>query len=559
MSALGIDAVAPHDPKIVGNLMYVSWFQAGTLIFDITDPTKPVLVGSYDTYPASPAPGQLEGNWGVYPFLGQDRVLMSDRETGLYIVDAMGVSSQPALYNLHITPETVLAGSSAVGAVYLVGLGGTGGTVITTWSDNSAAVPPPHVTVPANATTAAFTIPTTAVNSTTIANITTSLNGASNSAAVTITSVPDYSITMGPSTLTIFPNQNGAFSGVAKSFGGYSHSVALTCTAPAPPTCAFSPASVTPTTSGTPFSLTVASLSTTTYAFNVQGTGSDSLKRLTPITVNVSDFMLGSPTPSALNLTPGSSSQFSVQVGAAGTFAALVDLSCNAPASGIACSFSPSGTVMPTAATPITVTVSVSVPATVGPGLYGLTISGTSLGVPSPKVQTIPLAVVDFAVSTSTPSQTVHAGQTATYALNVLPVSGAFNTAIALSCSGAPALSSCSVVPASVTPGSSTTSVNVTVSTTSPTSARSNLNAFLVAVFLPLGAVFFGRQKRIVKSATVFFALTTLIACGGGSSASSPAPTPSPKPGTPSGTYTLTITADADMLHHPTTLTLIVK
>jgi hypothetical protein len=43
MSALGIDAVAPHDPKIMGNLLYVSWFQAGTLIFDITNPTAPVL------------------------------------------------------------------------------------------------------------------------------------------------------------------------------------------------------------------------------------------------------------------------------------------------------------------------------------------------------------------------------------------------------------------------------------------------------------------------------------------------------------------------------------
>ncbi len=559
MSAFGINAVAPHDPKIVGNLLYVSWFQAGTLIFDITDPSKPVLVGSYDTWPASPSPGQLDGNWGVYPFLGQDRVLMSDRNTGLYIVDATGVSSQPALYNLQLTPETVLAGNSATGTIYLVGLGSTGGTVVTTSSDNASAVTPGNVTIAANATTVTFTIPTTAVNSTTTANITSSLNGASNSAALTITSVPDYSITMGPSSLTIFPGQNGTFSGLATAFGGYNHPVTLSCTAPAPPTCSFFPTSVTPTATGAPFTLTVASTSTSSYGFNVQGTGSDSLKRVAPVTVNVSDFTLGAASPSALSLTPGSSSQFSLQVGAAGTFAALVDLSCTAPTP-ITCSFSPSGSVTPTAVTPITVTVSVGAPATVAPGTYALTISATSLGAPSPKTQTVSISVTDFAVSVSSPSQAVHAGQTADYTLNVAPVGGAFNGTIALSCAGAPATTVCSVTPGSITLGSNAASVNVTVSTIAPSSARSSLPTFLYAALLPLGALmFFAGPKRAARSLTVFFALTMLIACGGGNSASSPAPASPPKPGTPSGIYTLTITADANTLHHPTTLTLIVQ
>ena len=62
-------------------------------------------------------PAQLDGDWGVYPYLGQDRVLLSDRNTGLYVVDATGVSSQPALYNLHLNPTTVLAGSSSTGTV----------------------------------------------------------------------------------------------------------------------------------------------------------------------------------------------------------------------------------------------------------------------------------------------------------------------------------------------------------------------------------------------------------------------------------------------------------
>ena len=134
MSALGIDAVAPHDPHIMGNLLYVSWFQAGTLIFDITNPSSPVFIGVYDTWPGAVSPGQLQGNWGVYPYLGQDRVLISDRNTGLYIVNATGVSSSPALYNLHVNPSTVLAGSLSAGTVYLVGVAGAGGIVVSTSS-----------------------------------------------------------------------------------------------------------------------------------------------------------------------------------------------------------------------------------------------------------------------------------------------------------------------------------------------------------------------------------------------------------------------------------------
>src|SRR5437868_15225517 len=93
----------------------------------------------HDTWPGAVSLGQLQGNWGVYPDLGQDRVLLSDRNTGLYIVDATGVSSSPALYNLHVIPSTVLAGSSAIGTVYLVSVAGLGGTSISTSSNDAAA------------------------------------------------------------------------------------------------------------------------------------------------------------------------------------------------------------------------------------------------------------------------------------------------------------------------------------------------------------------------------------------------------------------------------------
>src|SRR5215472_6592261 len=201
MSALGIDAVSPHDPRIVGNLLYVSWFQAGTLIFDISNPLSPIFVGSYDTYPGTVVATQLDGNWGVYPYLGQDRVLLSDRNTGLYIIDATGVNSQAALYNFKLNPSSLVGGVNSIGTVYLVGLAPAGGAVANLSSNNSLAVIPPSVTIPAGGTSAAVTISTTGVSSKTTATLTASFGGASLSPVLTLTPEIPTSLKFSPTSL----------------------------------------------------------------------------------------------------------------------------------------------------------------------------------------------------------------------------------------------------------------------------------------------------------------------------------------------------------------------
>jgi len=115
-SDLNINAITPHNPVVMGNRLYVAWYQAGTQIFDISDPTNPIRIGQYDTYQPEFAPSQEErqtlenaepwdmicgsdslartlptsygGNWAVYPFLGHDRVLLGDLANGLAIIDA---------------------------------------------------------------------------------------------------------------------------------------------------------------------------------------------------------------------------------------------------------------------------------------------------------------------------------------------------------------------------------------------------------------------------------------------------------------------------------------
>ena len=119
MTDLGINAVTPHNPVVMGNYLYVSWYQAGVQIFDISNPTSPKRVGQYDTYqPAfveiddsnaltaepwdyvcgtanfeSRLPTSYDGNWAVYPFLGQNKVLAGDMTNGLLVLDATKVNA----------------------------------------------------------------------------------------------------------------------------------------------------------------------------------------------------------------------------------------------------------------------------------------------------------------------------------------------------------------------------------------------------------------------------------------------------------------------------------
>ncbi len=472
MAALGISAVSPHDPKIAGTLLYVSWYQAGTLIFDITDPAAPVIVGSYDTWPGAVNPGQLDGDWGVYPYLGQDRVLLSDRNTGLYVVDATGVSSQPALYNLLLNPTTVLAGSPSTGTVYLVGVAGSGGVVVNTSSNNSAAVTPANVTVPNLGTSAPFTITTTAVSSTTTATITASYSGASDTAMLTITSVPDFLLEAAPTSMTLYPNQSGTVSGTVTAVAGYGSSVTLSCMGAAPQTCSFSPTTFTPTPSGVPFTLTVANPTSATFNFNLLATGSDSktTTHTVPLTVNVADFLLGAPSPATLTSLPGANSNFAMQVSATGVFNSPVDLTCNAPATGVTCAFAPSASVSPTPSNPVNVITTVATTTTTPVGQYTLTVSGSSANAPAPKMQNVTLNVVDFALGAPSPSSVSLIPGENTQVTALVSALGSFTGAVTLSCNAPATGVSCSFSPSATVNPTLSTPVTVTITVATSTS-----------------------------------------------------------------------------------------
>lgn len=74
-----------HNGFVRGNRYYMSNYERGLTVLDITDPLSPVELGFFDTYTPSNNPG-FNGAWGVYPFLPSGNILVSDIGSGLYIL-----------------------------------------------------------------------------------------------------------------------------------------------------------------------------------------------------------------------------------------------------------------------------------------------------------------------------------------------------------------------------------------------------------------------------------------------------------------------------------------
>ncbi|WP_333609548.1 choice-of-anchor B family protein, partial [Arsukibacterium sp.] len=74
-----------HNGFVRGNRYYMSNYQRGLTILDITDPTRPVEAGFFDTFPASNS-AAFNGMWGVYPYLPSGLVIGSDINSGLYVL-----------------------------------------------------------------------------------------------------------------------------------------------------------------------------------------------------------------------------------------------------------------------------------------------------------------------------------------------------------------------------------------------------------------------------------------------------------------------------------------
>ncbi len=74
-----------HNGYVKGNRYYMSNYTEGLTVLDISDPESPQRVGFFDTVPSTSS-SFFSGAWGVYPFLMSDTILISDINTGLYVL-----------------------------------------------------------------------------------------------------------------------------------------------------------------------------------------------------------------------------------------------------------------------------------------------------------------------------------------------------------------------------------------------------------------------------------------------------------------------------------------
>ena len=208
-------------------------------------------------------------------------------------------------------------------------------------------------------------------------------------------------------------------------------------------------------------------------------------------------------------------------------------------------------------------------------GSQTINLTGTATAAPPPAL-TLNLG----AASGSSLTQTVTAGNTATYMLQISANQNV--SSVSFTCTGAPTAATCPA-PATVALTANTpAAVTVTVSTTArgmlapqsepatrmqPPAAIQMLPLSVLAMLLliitlraaaqsPAGRL---RLARVVLSACLvlmpILAATLIGGCGGGSSSTPPPPVT----GTPAGSYTITVTATSGSTTATTPLTLVVQ
>lgn len=104
-------ATTPHNPFMVSNqYCFISAYQDGTQLWDISNPSAPVLAGYFDTYPAAggnnnnwpTGSANYNGQWGLYPYLPSKNIFALDRQNGAFVINT----------HLYANPEINVIGNS---------------------------------------------------------------------------------------------------------------------------------------------------------------------------------------------------------------------------------------------------------------------------------------------------------------------------------------------------------------------------------------------------------------------------------------------------------------
>ncbi len=457
-------------------------------------------------------------------------------------------------------PVTIAQGSQGTSTITITPLSGFSGSVTLTASGLPNGV---TATFNPNPATSSSTLTLTAGVTAATGTVTVTVTGTcasltqTTTISLTVNAAPSFALSAAPSTVTITQGSQGTSTITITPMNGFSGNVTLSASGlPSGVTAAFSP---NPATSSSTLTLTASATAATGMATVTVTGDSGSLMQTTTISLTVpAPAAMLNPTPvifgsSSQPQTVGTSATNPVTLTNSGT--AQLNITSIALAGQDASEFSQTNncgaSLAPAASCTINVTFTPTANGGSGSASASLSISDNAAN--SPQMVPITGTVENFALTTTCTSLSVVPGQTAIYTVDLAPVNG-FNQSVALSCSGAPTLATCTVSPSSMTlDGSSTIQAQVTATTTQatsflqPSSGRSNGNRMAELVGLTglagLAALVLLPGKRRGKPSRrlsgflflllIIATLATLPSCGARSD----------PPGTAAGTYPLTVTA----------------
>jgi choice-of-anchor B domain-containing protein len=85
-----------HNPYVYNNqYVFVSCYQDGLVLYDISNPASPFLAGYFDTYPQGGTGfvtdyhgNRFNGNWGAYCYFPSGVILALDMQNGMFLLEA---------------------------------------------------------------------------------------------------------------------------------------------------------------------------------------------------------------------------------------------------------------------------------------------------------------------------------------------------------------------------------------------------------------------------------------------------------------------------------------
>jgi hypothetical protein len=185
--------------------------------------------------------------------------------------------------------------------------------------------------------------------------------------SLTVTAFADYTLVISNPSQSASAGSSATFDGTLTAFNGYTSSVNLSCGAGAPPTCTPLPSSVTPTSGGDAFTVSVSSNLAQNYNFSIvaQGTDPSAMTHSTAVTFSSTFDFLFTNSSSAQAVKAGLSATYSLDAKPSGTgnsFPNSVTLSCTGLPARSTCSFNPAQVNSGSGDTPIVLTIATNAP-----------------------------------------------------------------------------------------------------------------------------------------------------------------------------------------------------